>query len=174
MTRPAPRRLRNGPQPGSRGWVEGVESRRPGRAGTVGTFCGHILGVAGVATLETSRAACQPRLALLHSPKQNSAATPRARPDWPLSIPPNTQFSATPRARPGGHKPIRVYACDRSSLWLKMSRKLIRIFGAEGAYELFSKTFHEVCRALLVLAAYTPLPRPTDPWADIKTRQKIK
>lgn len=43
----------------------------------------------------------------------------------------------------GGHKPFRVYADDRSNLWLKMNPRLIEIYGAEAAYEQFSKTFHE-------------------------------
>jgi len=43
----------------------------------------------------------------------------------------------------GGHKPLRLYADDRSNLWLKMNPRLIEIYGAEAAYEQFSKTFHE-------------------------------
>jgi len=43
----------------------------------------------------------------------------------------------------GGHKPFRIYADDRSNLWLKMNPRLIEIYGAEAAYEQFSKTFHE-------------------------------
>ena len=43
----------------------------------------------------------------------------------------------------GGHKPFRVYACDRSNLWLKINPRLVEIYGAEAAYEQFSKTFHE-------------------------------
>ena len=43
----------------------------------------------------------------------------------------------------GGHKPFRIYADDRSNLWLKMNPRLIEIYGAEAAYEQFSKTFHD-------------------------------
>jgi len=43
----------------------------------------------------------------------------------------------------GGHKPLRVYADDRSNLWLKVNPRLVEIYGAEAAYEQFSKTFHE-------------------------------
>merc|ERR1719421_1368840 len=43
----------------------------------------------------------------------------------------------------GGVKPYRIYADDRSNLWLKMNPKLVDIYGAEAAYEQFSKTFHE-------------------------------
>jgi len=43
----------------------------------------------------------------------------------------------------GGVKPFRIYADDRSNLWLKMNPKLVDIYGAEAAYEQFSKTFHE-------------------------------
>jgi len=43
----------------------------------------------------------------------------------------------------GGHKPFRVYADDRSNLWLKINPRLVEIYGAEAAYEQFSKTFHE-------------------------------
>ena len=35
----------------------------------------------------------------------------------------------------GGHKPFRVYACDRSNLWLKINPRLVEIYGAEAAYE---------------------------------------
>ena len=52
----------------------------------------------------------------------------------------------------GGHKPLRVYADDRSNLWLKVNPRLVEIYGAEAAYEQFSKTFHEArsvaCRAV--------------------------
>jgi class 3 adenylate cyclase len=40
-------------------------------------------------------------------------------------------------------KPFRIYADDRSNLWLQMNARLVEIHGAEAAYELFSKTFHE-------------------------------
>jgi class 3 adenylate cyclase len=43
----------------------------------------------------------------------------------------------------GGTRPLRVYACDRCNLWLKMSPKLLQIYGAGGAYEHFSRVFHE-------------------------------
>ena len=43
----------------------------------------------------------------------------------------------------GGHKPLRVYADDRSNLWLKVNSRLIEIFGADDAYEQFSTVFHE-------------------------------
>merc|ERR1719409_1490848 len=43
----------------------------------------------------------------------------------------------------GGVKPFCIYADDRSNLWLKMNPKLVDIYGAEAAYEQFSKTFHE-------------------------------
>ena len=43
----------------------------------------------------------------------------------------------------GGVKPFRIYADDRSNLWLRMNPKLVDIYGAEAAYEQFSKTFHE-------------------------------
>ena len=43
----------------------------------------------------------------------------------------------------GGHKPFRIYACDRSNLWLKINPRLVEIYGAATAYEQFSKTFHE-------------------------------
>jgi len=43
----------------------------------------------------------------------------------------------------GGHKPLRIYACDRSNLWLKVSPELLDIYGAEAAYEHFSRVFHE-------------------------------
>ena len=42
-----------------------------------------------------------------------------------------------------GVKPFRVYADDRSNLWLKINPRLVEIYGAEAAYEQFSKTFHE-------------------------------
>uniref|UniRef100_A0A7S3F5E5 Guanylate cyclase domain-containing protein n=1 Tax=Haptolina ericina TaxID=156174 RepID=A0A7S3F5E5_9EUKA len=41
------------------------------------------------------------------------------------------------------NRPFRVYADDRSNLWLKMHPKFIEIYGAEAAYEQFSKMFHE-------------------------------
>ena len=31
----------------------------------------------------------------------------------------------------GGHKPLRVYADDRSNLWLKVNPRLVEIYGAE-------------------------------------------
>ena len=40
-------------------------------------------------------------------------------------------------------KPYRIYADDRSNLSLRMSPRLIDIYGAEAAYEQFSKHFHE-------------------------------
>eukprot|EP00962_Isochrysis_galbana_P008165 scaffold2218_cov109-Isochrysis_galbana.AAC.1 len=43
----------------------------------------------------------------------------------------------------GGTRPLRVYACDRCNLWLKMNPKLLRVYGAGGAYEHFSRVFHE-------------------------------
>jgi len=43
----------------------------------------------------------------------------------------------------GGVKPFRIYADDRSNLWLKINPRLVEIYGAEAAYEQFSKTFHE-------------------------------
>jgi len=43
----------------------------------------------------------------------------------------------------GGVKPFRIYADDRSNLWLKIAPRLVEIYGAEAAYEQFSKTFHE-------------------------------
>ena len=42
-----------------------------------------------------------------------------------------------------GVKPYRIYADDRSNLWLMMNPRLVRIYGAEIAYEHFSKIFHE-------------------------------
>jgi class 3 adenylate cyclase len=47
---------------------------------------------------------------------------------------------ATPK---GSHRPIRIYADDRSNLWLKVNSRLIEIFGADDAYEQFSTVFHE-------------------------------
>jgi len=41
------------------------------------------------------------------------------------------------------NKPLRVYADDRSNLWLKVNPRLVEIYGAEAAYEQFSKMFHE-------------------------------
>ena len=32
---------------------------------------------------------------------------------------------------------------DRSNLWLKINPRLVELYGAEAAYEQFSKTFHE-------------------------------
>jgi len=43
----------------------------------------------------------------------------------------------------GGVKPFRIYADDRSNLWLKINPRLVEIYGAEAAYEQFSKTFPE-------------------------------
>jgi class 3 adenylate cyclase len=43
----------------------------------------------------------------------------------------------------GQLRPLRVYADDRSNLWLKVNPRLVEIYGAEAAYEQFSKTFHE-------------------------------
>ena len=40
----------------------------------------------------------------------------------------------------GGHKPFRIYACDRSNLWLKINPRLVEIYGAATAYEQFSKS----------------------------------
>ena len=54
-----------------------------------------------------------------------------------------------------GVKPFRIYADDRSNLWLKMNPKLVDIYGAEAAYEQFSKTFHEV-RSCLVESTIIP------------------
>merc|ERR1711988_663538 len=54
----------------------------------------------------------------------------------------------------GGHKPLRVYADDRSNLWLKINPRLVEIYGAEAAYEQFSKTFTR---------ASTPSSRATGP-----------
>ena len=41
------------------------------------------------------------------------------------------------------NKPMRIYADDRSNLWLKINPRLVEIYGADAAYEQFSKTFHE-------------------------------
>jgi len=43
----------------------------------------------------------------------------------------------------GGHKPFRIYGCDRCNLWLKMNAQLLEIYGAEKAYEHFSTMYHE-------------------------------
>lgn len=42
-----------------------------------------------------------------------------------------------------GVKPYRIYADDRSSMSLRMSPPHVGMYGAETAYEHFSKTFHE-------------------------------
>ena len=58
--------------------------------------------------------------------------------DQPLEF-----FECWGESSEGGVKPFRIYADDRSNLWLKMNPKLVDIYGAEAAYEQFSKTFHE-------------------------------
>ena len=36
-----------------------------------------------------------------------------------------------------------MYADDRTNLWLKVNPQVVSVYGAEAAYEQFSKTFHE-------------------------------
>jgi len=49
----------------------------------------------------------------------------------------------------GGHKPFRIYCCDRSNLSLKMTARMIEVYGADDAYEQFSKVFHEGVNAFI-------------------------
>jgi len=49
----------------------------------------------------------------------------------------------------GQHKPMRLYADDRSNLNLKMNQRLVEIYGAEAALNQFHQTFHEGIEAFV-------------------------
>mmetsp|Transcript_14090 Transcript_14090/g.42997 ORF Transcript_14090/g.42997 Transcript_14090/m.42997 type:complete len:512 (-) Transcript_14090:235-1770(-) len=49
----------------------------------------------------------------------------------------------------GGTRPFRIYTCDRSNLWLKISTHMLNIYGAAGAYNQFSQVFHEGINAFI-------------------------